>query len=208
MMLLKRLWIYVTLLAGSLFCQGFYSDSIALHYHCQVYTQNKLQSKTKTLLALRKKILTAIKNKNYTQLASYFHPVEGVKFSPYAFIEDNVILTRKEFLQKIKSNKKMDWGDYDGIGDSIMLSVKEYFKKFVYTADFLHVKKVSINKVNSYGNSLNNIRDIYPTNDFVESYFPGTEKNENMDWGTLTLVFKKYKGAYYLVAIIHDQWTI
>ena len=90
-----------------------------------------------------------------------------------------------------------------------MLTIEEYFKKFIYAADFLNAEKVSINQKNGQGNSINNIVEIYKPCDFVESHFAGFDKSlGGMDWQSLRLVFKKYNDKYYLVGVVHDQWTI
>lgn len=40
-----------------------------------------------TLTTIATEILTTLKTKDYTAFASYFHPTEGVVFSPYGFID-------------------------------------------------------------------------------------------------------------------------
>jgi hypothetical protein len=164
-----------------------------------------------SLLPLSNKILTLLKNKDYTSLGLYFHPVAGTRFSPYGFIDTNhhVIFFKKTFIEQQSTNKKIYWGNYDGSGDSILLSVEKYFEKFVYNADFLNAEKTSINKITGTGNSLNNLQSVYPGAVFTESYFSGFDKKYGgMDWCSLRLVYKKYKEQLYLVAIVHDQWTI
>jgi hypothetical protein len=169
-------------------------------------------NKDSTLLVLRKEILTAIKNKDYEKFASFIHPVEGVRFSPYGYImpEGDAKLGNKEFLDKIKQKSlKINWGSYDGTGDLIQLTIQDYFKKFVYNVDYLNAEKISINKKIGTGNSLNNIAEVYKNSDFIESHFMGFDKTlGGMDWQSLRLVFKRYNDEYYLVGIIHDQWTI
>ena len=156
---------------------------------------------------LTKEILTSIKNNEYESLAGYFHPDLGVRFSPYGFIDTakDIKLSAKEYTEGIKSNTKFTWGYSDGSGDPIDLTIPEYFKKYVYNADFLNAEKTSVNKMIGSGNSLNNLDKIYPNALFTESYDPG--KHE-MAWTTLRLVFKKEAGKFYLIGIVHDQWTI
>ena len=67
---------------------------------------------------------------------------------------------------------------------------------------------LSINQFQGFGNSLNNLQDVYPDHNFVEFYYPGTDEYGGMDWYSLRLVFDDYQGKPYLVAIINDQWTI
>ena len=90
-----------------------------------------------------------------------------------------------------------------------MLSVEEYFKKFVYNADFLNAEKTNFDKITGEGNSLNNLEKVYKQDHFTESYFSRFDQKYNgMDWTSLKLVYKIYENKIYLVAIIHDQWTI
>ncbi|MEO7313848.1 MAG: hypothetical protein ABIW47_01595 [Ginsengibacter sp.] len=162
---------------------------------------------TVAVKTLTKEILTSLKNNEYENLASYFHPGSGVRFSPYAYIDtsNDVRLSADEFTKAIKSNQKFTWGHADGSGDPIKLTIPEYFKKFVYNADFLSAEKTAVNKMIGGGNSINNLEKTYPDALFTENFDAG--KHE-MAWSSLRLVFKKEAGKFYLIGIVHDQWTI
>jgi hypothetical protein len=174
--------------------------------------KQKKVNKDTALLVLRKEVLTAIKNNDYNKFVTFIHPEQGVRFSQYGNvnIKTDIKFTGVDFLNKIKEKRtKINWGNYDGSGDAILLTIEEYFKKFIYAADFLNAEKVSINQKNGKGNSINNIVEIYKPCDFVESHFTGFDKSlGGMDWQSLRLVFKKYNDKYYLVGVVHDQWTI
>lgn len=162
------------------------------------------------LLQQSHKILTIIKNKDYANLVNYFHPVVPVRFSPYGYIDTTADVQFKfqKFIALIGSQKKTYWGNYDGSGDSILLSLEKYFDKFIYNADFLNAEKTSVNKMIGSGNSLNNLKIIYKDALFTESYFSGFDKKYGgMDWSSLRLVYKKYNDHLFLIAIVHDQWT-
>jgi hypothetical protein len=168
-------------------------------------------NKDSVLMDLTKKILTVFKMQQYGKLDSFIHPTEGVRFSPYATVEVSDKKFSKEKFSALvtgNKNKKLNWGNYDGSGDPILLTPNEYFKKFVYDADFLHAEKTGINPVFKEGNSINNIKDFYENCDFTESYFSGNKKTNGMDWRSVRLVFKEIDGKYYLVGVVHDQWTI
>lgn len=154
-----------------------------------------------------KEILTLLKNEDYLGFAEYIHPGEGLRFSPYAFIDtiNDVRLSKENFKEAIKTNKKFTWGYSDGSGDPIEMKIADYFQKFIYNADFLNSSKTAVNKIIGSGNSKNNMQEIYPDMPFFESYDPG--KHE-MAWSALRFVFKKEGGNFYLVAVIHNQWTI
>ena len=158
-----------------------------------------------------KGVLTLLKNKDFKKLAIHIHPTDGLRFSPYGFIDVNKdkLFSKSEFLDISKSAKSIVWGNYDGSGEEIKLSFKDYYTKFIYDADFLFAEKLSYNKTIGKGNSKNNIAEVYKDCVYSESYFHGFDpKLEGADWTSLKLVFKKFKNNYFLVGIVHDQRTI
>jgi hypothetical protein len=161
---------------------------------------------------LTSQILSIIKNNNLDSLTRFIHPVEGVRFSPYGFVDtvDDQHFKPAEFAALLaQKNKKIIWGTYDGDGNDIKLTLKNYFKKFVYDVDFLHAEKTVANEMLGFGNTLNNLKTIYPDAVFTESYFSGFDKKiGGMDWRSLRLVYKIYKGNYCLIGIVHDEWSI
>jgi hypothetical protein len=166
-----------------------------------------------TALPLSKEILSAVKNKDYKKFASFIDAEAGIRFSPYGYIDTvhDKRFTPQEFLNFTTDKKtiKFTWGVFDGSGDKILLTIDEYFKKFVYDVDFLNAPEISLNKTASKGNSLNNIDSVYKKCVYTEFYFPGFDKKyEGMDWRSLKLVFKKENNNFYLVAIVHDKWMI
>ncbi|MBI5540650.1 MAG: hypothetical protein HY951_11365 [Bacteroidia bacterium] len=168
-------------------------------------------NKDSIILELTIQVLTSIKNNNFNSFAKFIHPALGVRFSPYAFIDTikDVKLSSSEFADLVKKQNAINWGSYDGSGDIISLNINEYFKKFVYSADFLNAEKKELNKIICTGNTINNIDSVYKNCDFTENHFSGIDKKfEGIDWCSLRLVYKKYNDNYYLVGVIHDQWTI
>lgn len=163
------------------------------------------------VLETTKQVLIAIKNKDYTKFASYIHPVSGIRFSPYASIDTTVDIkfSHEKFSEAANKRDELIWGYYDGSGDTIRLSVDNYFNKFVYNHDFLNAEKTSLSKITGKGNSTNNLEEVYSGCVCTESYFSGFDKKyDGMDWESLRLVYKKYGARYLLVGIVHDQWTI
>ena len=156
-------------------------------------------------------ITTLLDKKDFIHLADFFHPTEGVRFTPYGYIDTahDIKFTKDQFLTQLRNKSKLLWGSYDGSGDPIKLTVEEYFKKFVYDVKFLQPEQLSVNKTLGQGNSLDNLSSIYPGALYTESYFSGFDKKyEGMDWRSLKLVFTQKDGQLYLVGIIHGQWTI
>jgi len=145
------------------------------------------------------------------RLASLVHPANGVRFSPYAYVDPkrDVVLSRSELTSTWRDNRSFGWGNYDGTGDPIELPIRDYFQSFVYDVDFASAKKVGYNSVLGRGNTTNNAREIYPQSTIVEYHFSGFDPSfEGMDWRSLRLVFAEKHGDWYLVGVIHDQWTI
>ena len=171
------------------------------------------QQKDSTLLSLTKDVLIIIKNKKYDSLALFIDPVEGVRFSPNAYIDTtgDKIFTIEAFKKDAtaKKQQKITWGEYDGSGDPINLTIDEYFKKFVYDVDFLTPETRKVNEFIGASNSQNNLLAVYDSCDFTESHFSGFDRKlEGMDWRSLRLVFKMKDGKYFLVGVVHDEWTI
>lgn len=163
------------------------------------------------LLVLSENILAAMRDSNYNLLATYIHPTEGVRFTPYGFIDttSDQRLSAAALLDLFATNKKINWGEFDGTGDPILLTAPAYFKRFVFNANYLLAPYKAINRIISTGNSLNNLQQVYPSGEFTEFHFKGFEpKYEGQDWSSIRLVFKEENKKHWLIAIIHDQWTI
>ncbi|MGM0835319.1 MAG: hypothetical protein ACQEV7_04115 [Bacillota bacterium] len=152
-----------------------------------------------------------LKEKDFAALKDLIHPTKGVRFTPYGYIDlgKNLVFSAKEVGELQKNQQIYLWGEYDGTGDPIELSFDEYYKKFVYDADYLQAEEISINKRLGQGNSIDNSMEVYPDATVVEFHFPGFEdKYEGMDWKSLRVVIEKLDNKWYVVGIIHDQWTI
>lgn len=169
--------------------------------------------KDSILMKMTQNILTSLKNRNYSAFANYIHPVDGIRFSPYAFVDtvNHLRFSRSAFIAQVnKADSDMKtWGEFDGTGDPIRMTLNNYMRRFVYDVDFVKPEKSSINEFIGMGNSLNNLQTVYKNSDFTESHFSGFDpKYGGMDWKTLRLVFKERNKRFYLVGIVHDEWTI
>jgi len=157
------------------------------------------------------KTLLAIKNNDFTTLSNLSSREHGILFAPYNYIDQkrNIVLTHEKIAEGFNNTKTYLWGTEDGTGDPISMTFESYYKRFVYSKDFASAPKVGYNQTLGLGNSLNNVRMIYPESIVVEYYFDGFDpKFEGMDWKSLRLVFEKEAGTWVLVAILHNQWTI
>ncbi|HHY82503.1 MAG TPA: hypothetical protein GX505_07465 [Clostridiales bacterium] len=156
-------------------------------------------------------VLAAIKNFDMEKLADAVHPEKGVRFSPYGFVDvdNDLVFTAEEVKNLAADSKTYLWGYYDGSGEPITLNFSDYYKRFIYDADFVNAEQVGYNKVLGHGNSLNNSSEVYKNSIIVEYHFSGIDPQyEGMDWRSLRLVFEKKNDTWYVVGIIHDQWTI
>lgn len=163
------------------------------------------------LVNLSKDILKTLSARDYKALAAYVHPALGVRFTPYTFvdIQNDRKLTAAQLMNITQQKKKLMWGEYDGSGEPINMTISEYFSRFVYDADFLAKGQVTINEITYSGNTANNVKEAYPGCEFTEFMIPEIDPQyEGADWRALRLVFKKEKDKTYLVGIIHNEFTI
>jgi hypothetical protein len=157
------------------------------------------------------RILLAMKNKDMNALSSFVHPQKGLRFSPYTNINTStdLIFPVASISNLFSNNTIYNWGKYDGSGNPIDLIFNDYYAKFIYDKDFLAAPQISFNEVLQRGNMINNIATVYPQGVTIEYYFPGFEQQyKGMDWESLKLVFEQSGTDWYLVGIIHEQWTI
>ncbi len=171
----------------------------------------KPQSKdTTTIEQFTNQLIDILSENNLTEFAQYLHPKKGTYFSPYTFLDTTgVNYKTNQFLTNLNQNKVILWGKYDASGEPIKLTINDYFKQFVYAVNFktLTTHK-SINSKLANSNTINNIKTILPNAEYVEYYYKGSENFEGMDWASLIFYVEKFEGKYYLVAVVHNQWTI
>lgn len=153
-------------------------------------------------------IMYILDQQNYRALSTYISK-DGIMFSPYTFLDSSVVLLSKvSFVNALDSGTVFMWGFSDGKGDSILMNLENYFNEYVYDADFANADTISINSFVGSGNSINNIAEKFPQDEFVEYHFLGSEEYSNMDWKSLILLFEKENGKYFLRGLIHNEWTI
>lgn len=165
--------------------------------------------KETALKAANEAVLQALHDKNYKRFAEFIHPEKGVRFSMYAFVspEGDKLFSKSDFIKYQPTKTVFTWGALDGSGDPYKSMITNYLIRWVYSRDFA-TGQVSLNEFQGKGNSLNNLREIYPKADFTENFVRGSKSNPEMDWKCLRLVFEQLNGKYYLVGVINDQWTI
>lgn len=156
-------------------------------------------------------VITLIKNEDYAALSNWVHPSMGVRFSPYFYIDTGVhlVMTPNDIANIASDTSVYNWGTFDGSGDPIDLNFSDYYDRFIYDQDFANPELIGNNTAVQVGNMLDNHNDVYPNGDFVEFHFSGFDPQyQGMDWRSLRLVFVEDNGQWYLVGIVHGEWTI
>jgi len=155
-------------------------------------------------------IILALKDEDLTTLASLVHPDQGVRFSPYTYVRDEDLVFSGERIEEILADQTVyTWGSFDGTGEPIQFTFREYYDRFVYDVDFARPDVVGFSETIGMGNTINNIAEVYPQAITVEYHFEGFDPQfVGLDWRSLRLVLEETEGAWYLVAVVHDEWTI
>ena len=155
-------------------------------------------------------IIQAIEAKDFAAVAQYVHPEKGVRFSPYTYVRDtDIVFQADELSQAMDDPTEYLWGRFDGTGDPIELEFADYYLVFIYDANFAWPHTIGFNEFIGWSNTINNISDFYLDPQFVEYHFPGfDERYDGMDWRSLRLIFEEKDGEWYLVGIVHSEWTI
>jgi hypothetical protein len=163
-----------------------------------------------TLEEAAEMVINALAEKDLVAVAEVVHPEQGVRFSPYTYVEEShQVFTADELVDLPGSDVTYPWGHFDGTGDPIELTFDDYYQRFIYSADFANPEQMAVDEELGYSSMINNIADFYPGSSFVEYHFSGfVEDYGGMDWVSLRLVFTEEEGSWFLVGIVHDQWTI
>ncbi|WP_294243089.1 hypothetical protein [uncultured Chryseobacterium sp.] len=185
------------------------SDSTQKDQASSPASKEKVLKKEESLKKNNEAVIQLLHDKNYRRLAGYIHPEKGVRFSMYAYVnpEEDKVFSASDFLKYLPAKTLFTWGAMDGSGDLYRATLNRYLSDWVYAKDFT-AAQVSLDEFQGKGNSLNNLKQVYPKADFTENFIKGSAGNSEMDWKCLRLVFEEFQGKYYLVGIINDQWTI
>jgi hypothetical protein len=173
-------------------------------------SESSLTPQEQSLAAAADEVVGALRDRDLSRLSSWTDTELGLRFSPYPHLDDKTDLVfQADRFPSFKDDTALNWGSYDGSGEPIRLSFRDYFEKFVYDQDFADAPVVSVGKLASSGNTAWNAAEIYPNSSFVDYHFPGFDKDlEGHDWESLILVFTPEGPEWKLVAVVHGQWTI
>ncbi len=159
---------------------------------------------------LANQAVLALKNRDMPAVAALVHPISGLRFTPYAYVQPSDLVFPTDQLPGLfEDPTAYHWGAYDGTGEPIDLTFAQYYEDFVYDQDYAQAEEVGYNERLGTGNSIDNSQEFYSGAFVVEYYFSGFDPQyAGMDWRSLRLVFQQHEGTWYLVGIIHDEWTI
>jgi hypothetical protein len=156
----------------------------------------------------------ALKDRDMDELAGLVHPDKGVRFSPYTYVRvgpegEDLVFGAAQIPGLLADPTVYHWGVFDGSGEPIDLTFAAYYERFIYDADFSRPDVVGLDETVGQGNTINNIAEVYPEAVTVEYHFEGFDPQyAGLDWRSLRLVFEAHGGSWYLVGIVHDEWTI
>ncbi len=166
------------------------------------------------------KAIIEVKSKDIVQLISqkafatlgkqYVHPVQGVRFSPYSYIDlkKDQVYSATQIMHAWADSSVVNWGIQDGEGGPISLDFPSYYEKYIYNKDYKTSTKIKYNDTEGTGNMIDNWQKAYPNALMVEYYLEGTNPDfGGLDWGSLRLFFEAHHGKWWLVGIAHGQWT-
>jgi hypothetical protein len=189
------------------------SDQVFIETSIPTLTTTKTQTPTpdiQTVITNRAgQIVQALHDKDMAKLARYVHPDIGLRFSPYAYVlGTHALFTASQTANLLSDLTIYNWGNEAGSGFPIQMTFTDYYARYVFDHDYTTAPYISFDSTFSKSNMINNIEDFFTQNHVVEFHFPGFDPQyEGLDWRSLRLVFQEKDGSWYLVAIIHDEWT-
>lgn len=188
------------------------TDTIGVRSTAETSRARQTSDGTQTSMRSRAaQVLEALAAHDMVRLAALADPTEGVRFSPYAHVNESDLLLKPEQIARLWSDTtRRVWGTADGSGEPLLLTFPEYYRRFVYNADFRHAPRVAYDSLPiGRGNTPNNIPEAFPGAHVVEYHFAGFDpKYGGMDWTSLWIVLKQGGTGWYLVGLVHGSWTI
>ncbi len=155
-------------------------------------------------------IVLALKSKNTNELNKLIHPVKGVLFSPYLYIDKNTAqIFKANQLPAFDDSTPYIWGEFDGSGETIKMTFSNYYEKFVFDHDYSKPEKLGEDEVLHESNTVNNIKEIFPDSYIADYHFSGFDQAfGGADWSSLIIVMEQHDGNWYVSAIVHSAWTV
>lgn len=161
----------------------------------------------KVIKAVAQEVTSALFTADMEKLHTYIHPEKGVRFSQYGIVDldSDLVFDASQIKNFFNDETIYNWGVYDGSGEPIERTPKEYFDRFINIGDFSKAK-IGYNEILTDNGYPENQFQVYKDAIIVEYYFPGIKYQQ--DWKSLRIVFDLFKGNYYIIGIISNEWTI
>ena len=162
------------------------------------------------LLEAGNAVLEVLRAGDVSALSALVDPELGLTFTPYSTVDPSSDLTflPEQLDQAAISGSAYIWGTTQGRGDPITMTLPEYLSAYVFDADYAQAPEVAVDAVLLSGNALENVADAYPEGRFVDYTFPGLDPElGGFDWCSLKLVFEPWENDWYLVGLVHGEWT-
>lgn len=163
------------------------------------------------LLASAYVVCRCLQQQNWSALASYVHPDRGVTFTPYSTVDpdSDLSFTADQIRSLAQDPNVYTWGFEDGRGEPIQMTFAQYFERYVYDRDYVQVPELGVDRIMTGGNALENLTEVYDGCRFVDFSFPSLDPvSDGLDWSSLKLVFQPEGEHWYLVGVVHGEWTI
>lgn len=154
--------------------------------------------------------LAALESKDYQAFSTLVHTEKGVRFTPYSTVnlETDLVFSAQDLKSLAQDTTAHSWGVDVRTGDPISLTYGDYFAKYVTPLNYSNAPNIATDVVILRGNALENVIESYPDCRFVDFSFPMVDpESKGTDWSSLKLVFESVDNAWYLVGIVHSQWT-
>jgi hypothetical protein len=160
--------------------------------------------------------ITGLRDRDMAALSTLVHPDKGLRFSPYTYVRvgpgdpggEDLVFSAEQVRDASDDGTVYLWGRFDGSGEPIFATFSDYYARFLYDADFAQPHVVGFDQEVGWSSMINNIDEVYPGAVTVEYHFEGFDPQyDGMDWRSLRLVFEQQDGTWYLVGIVHDEWT-
>lgn len=164
-----------------------------------------------SLLSAASAVNRCVQQQDWLTLSAYVHPELGVTFTPYSTVEpaSDLTFTAGQIKALAQDQTVYTWGFEDGRGDPIQMTMLQYFERYVYDRDYTQVPQIGVDRIMTGGNALENLIEAYPGCRFVDFSFPSADPvNDGLDWSSLKLVFQPGEECWYLVGVVHGEWTI
>lgn len=155
--------------------------------------------------------LSSIENQDYDTLANLVHKEKGVRFTPFSTVnlENDLVLSPQQIKNIPEDTSLHTWGQQAGTGEIISMTISSYFARFVSPLSYSKAPNIATDSVILSGNALENIAEAYPDCRFIDFTFRSIDPElSGQDWSSLKLVFEAGGDGWYLVAVVHSQWTV